>query len=165
VSRAHSSHRFRSRAQSLYHFALPVERRVWSSETPFSLSRAPPPIPPRGRALERRRGLARARGQASGRATSDGLGTPGRSGSGDARGNSSQGRQTFFRLSGPVWGVAPHGHEGLPCGRSNRAGTTLRILRSSVTRANEARRRGGRPVTPGSRSASVPSPNARRHTP
>ena len=75
MNRAHPIHRFRSRAQSLDHFAQPVERRVWSSETPFSLSRAHPPIPPRGRAQERRRGFARARGRANGRATSDGLGT------------------------------------------------------------------------------------------
>lgn len=38
---------------------------------------------------------------ASGR---DRLGTPGRIHAGDARGNSTRWGQTFFRLSGPVWG-------------------------------------------------------------
>lgn len=91
----------RSSAHPLKRFAQALKRAPRFSETPFSLARAHPPIPPRGGRLSAARAsLERARSSA--RARIDRLGTPGRFHAGDASGNSTQYRQTFFHLSCPV---------------------------------------------------------------
>ena len=86
----------RSSAQSLKRFAEALKRALRFSEIPFSLARAHPPIPPRGGRLSAARAsLERARSSA--RARIDRLGTPAGSRSGEARGNSTQGRQSLLR--------------------------------------------------------------------
>ena len=130
----------RSSAHPLKRFAQALKRTPRFSETRFSLARAHPPIPPRGGRLSAARAsLERARSSA--RARIDRLGTPGQIWGGDASGNSTQYRQTFFRLSCPVARIARVAD--LP-----RLAPPTRMYCPLATRPNEARRRGGKRTTP-----------------
>ena len=136
-----------------------------------SLARTPP-YPPGVRDLEVAppwRAQERALETPSQRGDHGALGTPGRSRSGEARGNSTRWGLTFFRLSGPVGRLRHCATRVARVALLVGVGPPVGIFapwphgptRYAVGATNEPHQH----TKPGPRSASIHTPNARRLTP